>query len=336
MNGQMGVVEIWYVILALLLWLYVLTDGFDLGVGILCLFEADESRRGVMAHSIEAVWHANQTWLVMLGGVLFGAFPAVYAMVLPALYLPAGLLLFAFMARGVGLELRAEADRKRPWSLLFGWGSVAVTVAHGLLLGGILQGMSFSGLRYTGGAFAWLSPFTVLVCLTLLCLYALLGAAWLVLKTTGELREKARRQGMRWGVAAVLSLVLVLVDIAVSGHLGHLVGRPGESGFSGSFLALIACAVACAAWCLLALARGRERQPFVACASLLAFVFLAFGVNLFPVILPPAGVAADFASPPRMLRIMLAVVGALLPVIFLYNAYQYRVMGGKGETHDEA
>ena len=93
----MGIAGVWYWIMALLLWLYVFTDGFDLGVGVLCLVTRDEARRGAMMETIESVWHANQTWLVMLGGVLFGAFPLVYGTVLAVLYLPAGLLLFALM-----------------------------------------------------------------------------------------------------------------------------------------------------------------------------------------------------------------------------------------------
>ncbi len=336
MNGQMDIASVWYWIMALLLWLYVFTDGFDLGVGILCLFTGDESWRGVMAESIESVWHANQTWLVMLGGVLFGAFPLVYGTVLPALYLPAGFLLFALIARGIGLEYRAEARHKRPWSRLFGWGSVAVTLAHGFLLGGILQGMRFDGLRYVGGPFDWVAPFPLLAAATLLCLYALLGAAWLVLKTSGPLQDKARQWGTRAGGAAVAMLVLVVGLIALDGSLSHLAGRAGRGGLSGSFLGLAVLAVLCAAAALRALARGGERSPLLWCAAMLVFVFAAFGANIYPVIVPPDVTAMRAASPAGMLRIMLAVVGGLLPVLIFYNAYQYRVFSGKVAPEDEA
>jgi cytochrome d ubiquinol oxidase subunit II len=336
MDGQMGIAEIWYWIMALLLWLYVFTDGFDLGVGILCLVEPDESRRGVMAESIEGVWHANQTWLVMLGGVLFGAYPLVYGTVLAALYLPAGLLLFALMARGIGLEYRAEADNTRPWTLVFGWGSLAVTIAHGFLLGGILQGMRFSGLQYLGGPFDWFSPFSIIIAVTLVFLYAMFGAAWLVLKTGGQLQDDARMWGLRFGTAAVAALLLAVGYIALDGNLGHLVGRPGKGGLGAGFILLILLAALSAALCFRALGKGWERRPLVWCAVTLAFVFAAFGGSLYPVVVPPGLTAAQAAAPPEMLRIMLAVIGGLLPVVLFYNAYQYRVFGGKAAPGDEA
>jgi cytochrome bd ubiquinol oxidase subunit II len=336
MDGQMGLAGVWYWILALLLWLYVFTDGFDLGVGVLCLLTRDEARRGAMIETIEGVWHANQTWLVMLGGVLFGAFPLVYGTVLAVLYLPAGLLLFAFMARGIGLEYRAEAARKGPWSALFGWGSLAVIVAHGLLLGGILQGMRFSGLQYLDGAFDWLSPFTLLVCLTLVCLYALLGAAWLVLRTEGEVQEAARRFGLRFGLGAAAALVLVVAAIALTPTLGHLAGRPGTGGLGRGFVGAILAAMVFAGLALRSLIKGADGQPLLYCAGLLLCVFLAFGGSLYPVVVPPGLTAAKAAAPADMLRIMLWVIGGLLPVLLLYNAYQYRVFGGKSISNDEA
>lgn len=328
MHGQMDIAGVWYVVLGLLLWLYVLADGFDLGVGVLCLFTRDEAKRGDMIETIESVWHANQTWLVMLGGVLFGAFPIVYGTILVPLYFPAGLLLFAFMARGIGLECRAEATHKRFWSLLFGWGSLAVILAHGFLIGAVLQGMTFADGIYQGGTFDWFSPFTLLVCLTFICLYVTLAAGWLVLKTGGSLEASARRAGLGWGLATLVSLVLTLVYIVLSGRLGYLVGRPA-GGISPTFVTWIVLAVVAAVLFFRALATGGQGRPFFWCAVMLACVFLGFGTSLYPVILPPNLTAAQAASPPEMLRIMLAVVGSLLPVLLIYNAYQYRVFRGK-------
>jgi cytochrome d ubiquinol oxidase subunit II len=336
MDGQMEIAGVWYWIMALLLWLYVFTDGFDLGVGVLCLLTSDETRREAMIETIEGVWHANQTWLVMLGGVLFGAFPLVYGTVLAALYLPAGLLLFAFMARGIGLEYRAEAADKRPWSLLFGWGSLAVIVAHGLLLGGILQGMRFSGLRYLGGPLDWLSPFTILVCVTLVCLYALFGAAWLVLRTDGEVREASRRRGLGFGLGAALALVLVAGLVALSPSLGHLAGRPGSGGLGRGFVGAILAALIMGGLALRSFIRGRDGQPLLCCAGLLLCVFAAFGCSLYPLVVPPGLTAAQAAAPPGMLRVMLWVIGGLLPVVLLYNAYQYQVFRGKITSNGEA
>lgn len=332
----MTLADVWYWILALLLWLYVFTDGFDLGVGILCLVEQNEPRRSVMIETVEGVWHANQTWLVMLGGVLFGAFPLVYGTVLAALYLPAGFLLFALMARGMGIEYRPETDDPRFWTQVFGWGSVAVTVAHGLLLGAILQGMPFDGLRYLGGPLDWLAPFPILVAVTLLCLYPMFAAAWLVLKTEGELQDAARLWGIRFGSAAVACLVLLVGYIALDGHLGHLVGRPGQGGLSPVFVLLLVMAVLNAALYFRALGKGWEHRPLMYCAAMLVWIFLAFGLNVFPLLVPPAVTAASAAAPDDMLRVMLYVVGGLMPVVIFYNAYQYRVFRGKAVPEEEA
>lgn len=335
MNGHMDLPTIWYCIMGVLLWLYVLTDGFDLGVGVLCLLTKDEARCDAMVETIESVWHANQTWLVMLGGVLFGAFPVVYGTILVPLYLPAGLLLFAFMARGIGLELRGEAKNKRPWTLLFGWGSLAVILAHGFLIGAILQGMPFSGQTYQGGAWDWISPFTLLVCLTFICLYVTLAAAWLVLKTGGDLETSARRWGRCWGLATLAVLVVVILYSGFAGHLDHLVGQPGAALAPG-FVSWIVAAVVMAILFFRALATGGQGRPFFWCAVMLACVFLGFGTNLFPLVVPPHLTAAQAASPTDMLRIMLLVVGSLFPVLVIYNIYQYRVFRGKVVPHSAA
>jgi len=336
MDGEMNLAGVWYGIMALLLWLYMFTDGYDLGVGILCLHDADEGHRELMVESIDGVWHANQTWLVLLGGVLFGAFPLVYGTVLAALYLPSGLLLFALMARGIGLEYRMKADNKRLFSLVFGWGSVAVTLAHGFLLGGILQGMHFDGLRYTGGVFDWFSPFTILVAVTLLCLYAFHGAAWLVWKTEGDLQDQARIWALRYGAATVGMLVLVVGYIALDGRLGFLVGRTGQGGLGPFFILAAVAAVLCAALSCRSIGKGGEVVPLVWTALMQVLLFVAFGGSLFPVIVPPDLTVWQASAPPLMLKIMLWTVGGMLPVIFFYNAYHFRLVRGKVELEKEA
>jgi cytochrome d ubiquinol oxidase subunit II len=163
----------------------------------------------------------------------------------------------------------------------------------------------------------------------------MIGAAWLVLKTDGELQTQARLWGIRYGSATVAMLVLVLGYIALDGRLGFLVGRPGQAGFSPSFILAIVAAVLCAALYFRALGKGWERRPLMYCAVMLAFVFAAFGGSLAPVIVPPGITAAMAAAPAPMLRIMLAVIGGLMPVLLFYNAYQYRVFSGKTAPHDE-
>ena len=178
----------------------------------------------------------------------------------------AWMALLGCMARGIGLECRAQAANKRPWSLLFGWGSLAVILAHGFLIGSVLQGMPFTGRTYMGGAFDWFSPFTLLVCLTFVCLYVTLAAGWLVLKTGGNVEAAARRSGLRWGLATLASLVLTIAYIVSSGHIGYLVGRPSGGGLALGFVAWIVAAVVAAILFFRALATGGQGRPFFWCA----------------------------------------------------------------------
>jgi len=161
------------------------------------------------------------------------------------------------------------------------------------------------------------------------CLYVTLAAGWLVLKTGGNVEAAARRSGLRWGLATLASLVLTIAYIVSSGHIGYLVGRPSGGGLALGFVAWIVAAVVAAILFFRALATGGQGRPFFWCAVMLACVFLGFGTSLYPLVLPPSLTATQAASPPEMLRIMLAVVGTLLPVLLLYNAYQYRVFRGK-------
>ncbi len=325
MQGHSVLPDIWFLILGLVLYLYLFTDGFDLGVGILCLLDPDEERRGVMMETIESVWHANQTWLVILGGLLFGAFPVVYGSVLPALYVPAGLLLFALMARGVGLDYWYEASYKPTWSRLFGWGSLAVILCHGFLLGGLLQGIRLEGWHFVGGVFDWLTPFTGLVCLALICVYTMLGAAWLIWRTTGEVQYRARLWGLRAGAGTVVCLALLAALVGLTDSLAHLAGRAGQGGLSPLFLVSFLAAVINVALYFRALGKGWERRPLMYAGAMLVWLFLAFGGCLYPVIVPPSLTLAEAAAPPAMLRIMLVTIGLFLPVPLYYNAYQYRV-----------
>lgn len=184
---------VWYLLLALVLLLVLLLDGLDLGVGVLTLFVNQEEQRGTMLASVSTIWHANQTWLVVLGALLFGAFPVVYGLALSTLYLPVALMLLGFILRGVSAEYYDQADNQRLWGLAFGLGSLSATVALGLGLGALLAGLPLDGGRVSGGSWAWLSPFSVAATLGLLGSFVLSGAAWLVLKTGGPVREKALR-----------------------------------------------------------------------------------------------------------------------------------------------
>src|SRR5262245_39514626 len=205
---------IWAVLIALAVFLYVALDGFDLGVGILFPFAKNARERDQMQAAIAPVWDGNETWLVLGGGGLFAAFPKAYAVIMPALYGPIILMLIALIFRGVAFEFRhhGRATGKRFWTFAFSAGSIAAAIAQGLVLGGFLQGIRVENGAYAGGAFEWLTPFSLLVAAAVVAGYALLGAAWLVFKTRGEVFERAR--GWVKQLALVVGLAMAAVSLA--------------------------------------------------------------------------------------------------------------------------
>jgi cytochrome d ubiquinol oxidase subunit II len=191
---QLFLGNIWFFLIGLMLVLYVVLDGFDLGVGILSLFTSDEEHRGVMMASLGSVWDANETWLVVLGGALFGAFPLVYGLTLHALYIPVMLMIFGLIFRGVAFEFHAHARRKWPWGVAFGAGSLVAAACQGVILGAVIGGLSVHENRFTGGLWDWLHPFPLLVAAGVISGYALLGASFLIVKTTGEIQQRSYRR----------------------------------------------------------------------------------------------------------------------------------------------
>src|SRR3984885_13337519 len=188
-------VMFWATLLAISILLYVLLDGFDLGIGILFGLTCSEDRRRAMLSAIAPIWDGNETWLVVTGVVLWGAFPIVYATLFSAFYLPLLVMLAGLILRGVAFEFRSKAERARwIWDLSFVGGSFAASFIQGMTVGALVQGLPIQGGQYTGGDFGWFSPFAALCGLGLCLGYALLGACWLVKKCEAEVRDTAWRQ----------------------------------------------------------------------------------------------------------------------------------------------
>jgi cytochrome d ubiquinol oxidase subunit II len=322
--------DIFFAFLALLLVLYLVTDGFDLGVGVICLWERDEKRREEMIYAIESVWHANQTWLVIAGGVLFGAFPMVYGSVLAAFYIPAMLMLFSLMLRGISLEYRAEAQNKPLFSLLFGLGSLATALTQGYLLGALLQGAPLDNGEFTGGAFDWFTPFTSLVACTVACAYVMLGGCWSGMKTSGLLRAASLIWARIGAAACVAFFIPIVALISVTAGLAHL----KTALFTAGPLACFALAVAAVALLFIAAAKRRSKQAFAWAAFSVAIMAVGFAWGLYPMMAPPSLTVAEAASPAPMLKIMLGVIGALFPILLIYNGYQYHVFRGSMHSED--
>lgn len=313
---------LWFGLLGLLLFIYVSLDGFDLGVGILSLFTRKEERRGLMMASLGLMWHPNQTWLVVLGGMLFGAFPPAYAVVLSAFYLPMILLLLGFILRGVSFEFQAAVRYHSLWRLAFGGGSLLAALAQGFLLGGLLSGPRVVEGQFAGSVWDWLNPFAALVAAGLVCGYALLGGAYLVLKTEGELRAQSRGQARAaaWLVAAAALAVAVAAGLRHPELTRKWLGPP---------LAFLVVPPLTLGGVLLSLRKGREYAPFLWTLGFFAAAFVCLGASLYPCLIPPGVTIAAAAAPDHLLTVMLVGLVVLLPVMLAYNAYQYWVFWGK-------
>jgi cytochrome d ubiquinol oxidase subunit II len=291
---MIDLLPIWTIILGLAVFLYVLLDGFDLGIGILSHFATEQSWRSSMMDSIAPIWDGNETWLVFGSLGLLTAFPLAFAIIIPAVYFPVLIMLLALAFRGVAFEFRyRDAPRRSAWDHAFAWGSTLATFAQGIVLGAFIQGFAVEGRAFAGRAFDCFTPFSLFTGLALLAGYALLGAGWLVLKTEGDLHRWARRAG-RICLAATLAAILAvslwtpLVDAAIAARW-----------FS---------------W-----------------PNILLFLlsYLGIAISLWPMIVPHAFTLWQAASAPRTQAFLLLGTLFLLPVILLYFAWSYWVFRGK-------
>lgn len=318
--------DIWFGLLGLILMLYVVLDGFDLGVGVITLISRDERDRGIMIATLGSIWDGNETWLVLLGGALFGAFPLVYGTVLHGLYVPIMALIFGLMFRAVAFEFRENARRKLPWNLAFGFGSLLAALAQGFTLGAIVSGMSIENGRFTGDIMSWFSPFAVLVAVGVVCGYALLGATYLIVKTVGPLQAMSRRAAV-W--AAWLT---VAVGIGVSLWTPFRFPYISAKWFGPDLYGLMILPIVAGLSFLMLLhsiRRGREVAPFVWSIVIFAVSLIGLAVSLFPYMVPPNVSVHDAAAPSNTLVFMLTGIGLLIPIMLVYNGYQYLVFRGK-------
>jgi len=327
MNVHAFLAAIWYLILGLILMLYVITDGFDLGVGILTLFERDESRRAGMMAAIGGVWDANETWLVLFGGALFGAFPAVYAVTLHALYLPVSAMLFGLILRGIALAFLAHARGRNTWTLAFGGGSLVAALSQGFMLGSVIAGLPVEDGVFAGDMWSWLGPFPTVVAIGVAAGYTLLGGTYLNVKTCDDLQRISRRRSRH---AARIMLAAAAV-VTVMTPLAHgYIARRWFSMPEVFFLAMLPVMGLLAYVRLMqSLARGKEHAPFIWSVTIFMVSFVGLAASLYPYLVPPTMSLAESASSSATLVFMLAGIGLLIPVMLVYNGFQYLVFRGK-------
>lgn len=328
--------QVWFVILGLFLFLYILLDGFDLGIGILSLTASTEERRSILMTSLGNVWDANETWLVLMGGALFGAFPLAYATILNALYIPAVVMIVGLILRAVAFEFRENADRKFFWNLAFGVGSFLAALGQGFALGTVFEGITVdSSGHFIGGMWDWLSWQSILVALTLIQGYVLIGSTYLVMKTTGELQQTHYKTAKLATWTTLIGAVLMTIGTPI--FYEQVRSRLFEPPLLYVFAAIPILGVILV-WCLWqSLQQGKERSPFVWTMLIFLLSFLGLGLIIFPYIIPPQITIYQAAASPSALVFMIVFIGFLIPIMLFYNIYNYVVFRGKiaGEHYGE-
>lgn len=315
-------------IIAFAILAYVVMDGFDLGVGFLFPFLPVGRERDSAINSVAPVWDGNETWLVMGGGGLLAAFPLAYGMILSALYAPIIAMLLALVFRGVAFEFRWRDPRHRPlWDVAFTGGSIVAALAQGITLGALLQGIAVQNRTYAGGWFDWLTPFSLLVGVSLLCGYALLGSTWLVMKSEGSLQERCYRLAFRLAIATIVAMA------AVSAATPFLRDAYWLRWFAWPqvlFTAQVPVLVAVVTFVLFwSLRRGHHYTPFLMALALFGLGLAGLGISLYPYVVPPSVSIWDAAAPHDSLKFMLPGVLVMVPIILAYTGYSYWVFRGK-------
>lgn len=319
---------IWAALIGTAVAMYVILDGFDLGIGILFPYAKHERERDQMMNSVAPFWDGNETWLVLGGGGLLVAFPHAYAVIMPALYLPVILMLLALIFRGVAFEFRWPAETsKKYWNFAFAGGSTLAAFSQGLILGGLIQGITVRNGEFAGGPFDWATPFSVLVGVGVVAGYGLLGATWLVLRTDGEVARRAR------GQAKILLLAVLGAMAAVSLWTPFEVERIAARWFSTPNIfylwpvPVITGALALGLWRWLD--SEREAAPFLAAIGLFLLGYLGLVISNFPYLVPPSLTIWQTAAAPSSQIFMLIGTLFLLPIIFGYTVFVYWLFWGK-------
>jgi cytochrome d ubiquinol oxidase subunit II len=325
-------VPIWTAILGIGIFLYVLLDGFDLGVGILYGLAKDTPSRNIVMNTIAPVWDGNETWLILGGVGLMAAFPLAFAIIIPAVYFPVTLMLLAMIFRGVAFEFRfRDAQHRTFWDHGFCYGSLVATFSQGVVLGAFIHGFQTDGQAFTGGSFDCFTPFSVLTGVALVFGYALLGSGWLILKTEGELQVIARRHG-RWcliGVLVAVAVVSVWTPLADHDIAVRWLAWPHIL-----FLSPVPVVTAIVAyWEWRALSGNQEGTPFLAAVLLFLLSYLGIAISLWPMIVPHKLTLWQAAASPSTQGFLLVGTLVLLPVILLYTAWSYWVFRGKVGHH---
>ncbi|MDQ8040144.1 MAG: cytochrome d ubiquinol oxidase subunit II [Rickettsiella sp.] len=317
----------WATIISFIIMMYVLLDGFDLGIGILFPWIKHGQYRDIMMSSVIPVWDGNETWLVFGAAALYAAFPLAYAALLPTLYMPVMILLASLIFRGVAFEFRFKAQRSQfIWDFAFALGSTLAAFIQGIILGTFVKGYG-EHFPLTHSAYQWLTPFSIFTGFAVVCGYALLGATWLIVKTEGDL------QAQLYKAAKFLLGLVAFFLVAVSIWTPFIEPRVMERWFSlPNFFYLSPLpflTILIVAYNFYCLCKHREKAPFVLSMGLFIFAYIGFCISAWPYIIPHVVPVWEAAAPPSTLKFILVGTVVLLPILLIYTVYSYRVFRGK-------
>ncbi|WP_029057621.1 cytochrome d ubiquinol oxidase subunit II [Stappia stellulata] len=325
---------VWALLIATAVFLYVVLDGFDLGLGILFPTARSGTERDVMMNSVAPVWDGNETWLVLGGGGLYAVFPLAYAILMPALYAPIVAMLLGLVFRGVVFEFRFKASEERRWiwDIAFFLGSLTAALAQGIILGAIVQGIEVEGRAYAGGWLDWLTPFSLMTGVAVVIGYALLGATWLVWKCEGPMQDHFRHKAMMLMFAmlvviGIVSLWTPALDPAIAARWFEV-----PQIFYTAPVPLMVLGLAVVLF--RSLSGTRDVVPFLASLGLFLVTFAGLGISLYPNIVPPTITIWDAAAPDSSLAFLLAGAAVLIPMILAYSGYAYWIFRGKVRPGD--
>jgi len=334
-EGFLDLPLIWYGLIGTALFLYVLLDGFDLGLGILFPFAPSDQCRDRMMNSIAPFWDGNETWLVLGGGGLFAAFPLAYAILMPAFYIPVILMLLGLIFRGVAFEFRFKATgrSRRIWDLSFHFGSLAASLMQGMMLGAFVRGVEVEGRGFAGGAFDWLNAYSVMTGVAVVFGYALLGSTWLVMKTDGITQDWARKcasyvlgyVGLFLGIVSI-SMPVMNADVrSLWFSLPNLFYLLPVPLLTASLFVMI--------WRDLNL--GREYRPFLMSVGVFLMGYIGLGISLWPWLIPFEITFRQAAAASTSQSLLLVGTAVMLPLVLTYTAFCYYLFRGKA-SHESA
>ncbi|MBS0850880.1 MULTISPECIES: cytochrome d ubiquinol oxidase subunit II [Leclercia] len=321
---------IWVAIIVFATLMYIIMDGFDLGIGMLFYFERDPQSRDVMVNSVAPVWDGNETWLVLGGAGLFGAFPLAYAVIIDALTIPLTAMLIGLIFRGVAFEFRFKAtpSHRKFWDYSFAGGSLLATFSQGIVVGAMINGFEVEGRRFVGSSLDWLTPFNLFCGLGLMVAYSLLGTTWLVMKSEGALQIHMRHLTRR----VLLALVGVIAVVSIWTPLGWQYVSDRWFSLPNFFwflpVPLLVGVFSLWIW-RLSLNPNSHVMPFILTLGLIFLGFSGLGISLWPNLIPPSITLWDAAAPPSSQLFMLVGTLLIIPVILVYTAWSYYVFRGK-------